>query len=268
MRPTFSPTAEEVNILAQSGTADQRDRIFATLRVRNRLVGVLRFAVPTFGGVVFGGLMLQLFFASLGEDFGFSNVSIDRNNLVVDTPSYASMGADGSSYQVQAESARSALDRTDIIHLTKAKLTISRPGGAVITASAEEALLDTSGQTVRVAGVTRIADSKGTKGTLVGMSANFATETAVGDGAVDITFSNGATLTAASMSYDGTTSTWKFSRATLTLQSTPGETETIDAGPRLDSRSSSQDLPRFTSEKPVVPAPEPAGRRPIAEERP
>ena len=108
---TFSPSPER----QISATASSRPS-----RGRNRLVGVLRFAVPAFGGVVFGGLMLQLFLASLGEDFGFSNVSIDRDNLVVDTPSYASMGADGSSYQVQAESARSALDRTDIIHLTKA----------------------------------------------------------------------------------------------------------------------------------------------------
>ncbi len=257
-----------MNILAQSGTADQRDRIFSTLHARNRFVGVLRLAVPALGGVVFGGLMLQLFFASLVEDFGFSNVSIDRNNLVVDTPSYSSMGADGSLYRVQAETARSALDRTDIIHLTGARLTISRPSGTVITASAEEAVLETSGQKVKVAGATRIADSEGMKGTVVGIVADFATETAAGDGAVDITFSNGATLTAASMSYDGQTSTWSFSRATLTFQSTPGEAEAIDAEPLGDSQATSQRLPRFTYDAPPILAPEPAGPRPNGQETP
>ena len=255
----------EATILAQSGTVDQRDRILSILRARNRFVGVLRFAVPALGAVVFGGLMLQLFLGSLGDDFGFSNVSIDRNNLVVDTPSYSSMGADGSTYHVQAKSARSALDRTDIIHLSKAELTISRPSGAVITASAEEAVLETSGQEVKVAGVTHIAGSDGMKGSLVGLSADFATETAIGEGAVDITFSNGATLTAASMSYDGASSTWRFSRATLTVQLAAADAEAIDPDPPVGGQSTGRDLPRFTNETPAMTAPQPAGRRPTSE---
>lgn len=212
-----------MNTYAQSGTVDQRSRIFATLGLRNRFVQVLRFAVPAFGIAVLGGLILQLYLASLGEDFGFSNISIDRNKLVVETPSYSSMGADGSSYQVAAESARSALDRTDIIDMTRPVLTITRPQGAVITARADEARLETTGQKVTVDGATRIADSEGMKGTILGLVADFAAEAMVGNGAVDITFANGATLKAASMSYDGRSATWSFSRATLTLKSMPGD---------------------------------------------
>lgn len=225
-----------MNILAQSGTADQRDRIFSTLRARNRFVGALRFAVPVVGVIAFGGLMLQLFLASLGEDFGFSNISIDRNNLVVDTPSYNSMGADGSSYHVQAESARAALDRTDVIELTGVALTTRRPAGAVITASADHARLETSDQRVTVEGATQIADSNGMKGKLLDIIADFAAETVTGSGAVDITFSNGATLTAASMSYDGKNSTWSFSRATLTVPSVPGEAPGTPAAAALTLR--------------------------------
>ena len=220
-----------MNILAQAGTADQRSQIFATLRTRNRVVEVLRFAVPALGIVVFGGLVLRLFLVNLGEDFGFSNISIDRNNLVVDTPSYTSMGADGSSYQVHAVSARSSLERTDIIQLSEAVLTVSKPSGVVITASADQAQLETTGQIVTVEGAMRIADSKGMKGTLIGIVADLAAETVSGSGAVDITFSNGATLQAAGMSYDGNSSTWHFDRATLVMQTTPGEQEQRGAPP-------------------------------------
>lgn len=223
---------------------------------------MLRFAVPALGVVVFGGLMLRLFLVNLGDGFGFSNVSIDRNNLVVETPSYTSMGADGSSYQVQAVSARSALGRTDIIQMTEAVLTISKPNGVVITASADEAQLETAGQKVTVEGVTRIADSQGMKGTLVGILADFATETVTGSGAVDLTFSNGATLQAAGMSYDGKSSTWSFTQATLVLQSTPGE-RAGDAG-LFDAPPVDGALPSISDEGAALPAPTPAGRRPEA----
>ncbi|MHB1103217.1 MAG: hypothetical protein ACYC0C_10690 [Devosia sp.] len=259
-----------MSILARSETLDQRNRIFSTLAARNRFVEVLRFAVPAAGVVIFGGLVLQLFFASLGDDFGFSSISIDRNNLVVDTPSYSSMGADGSSYQVEAASAKSALDRTDIIDLNMVVLTIKKTKGATITARADAARLETTSQLVTVDGVTRIADSKGMKGTIVGIFANMAAETMVGKGGVDITFSNGATLKAASMSYDGASSTWQFARATLTLPSTPGEDEAKRAG-AVVSQSAGQAAEDITGEvtgRPALVAPRPMARRPLAQEKP
>jgi len=262
-----------MSTLARSETLDQRSHIFSTLAARNRFVGVLRLAVPAAGVVILGGLVLQLFLASLGDDFGFSNISIDRNNLVVDTPSYSSMGVDGSSYQVEAASAKSALDRTDIIDLTRAVLTITKTGGATITASADAARLETSGQLVTVDGVTRIADSEGMKGTIVGIFANMAAETMVGKGDVDITFSNGTTLRADSMSFDGARSTWSFSRATLTLPSTPGEGEagpaaTVVSQPAGEVAVADQDeVTNSIAVAPAIVAPQPMARRPLAQEQ-
>lgn len=212
-----------MSALAQSDTAQQRSRIFAALALRNRFVVVLRLAVPAFGVVAFGGLMMQLYLAGLGDDFGFSNVRIDRENLVVDRPSYSSMGTDGSSYLLEAASARSALGRTEIIDLLDVVLNLGKPSGAVITARAAAARLETTGQLVIVEGVTRIAGSDGMHGTLAGITADMASETVVGNGAVDITFASGATLEAARMFYDGQNAIWRFERATLTLPSTPGE---------------------------------------------
>lgn len=205
---------------------------------------MLRFAVPAVGIVVFGGLMLQLFLVNLVDQFDFSGISIDRNNLVVDTPSYSSMGADGTAYQMQAASARAALDRTDVIELDDALLMVGRPDGTQITARAAAARLETGSQTVLVEGTTRIADSNGMQGTVVGLRADFAAEAVTGNGPVDVTFSSGARLEASSMSYDAKAAAWRFSRVTLTLPSLPGEQAAADADAAAD------------------PVPQPAGPRP------
>jgi lipopolysaccharide export system protein LptC len=255
-----------MNTLARAETFEQRRRIFATLALRNRVVDVLRIAVPAAGIVIFCGLLLQLFLASLGDDFGFSNLSIDRNNLIVDTPSYSSMGTDGSSYQVSAASAKTALERTDIIDLTEPVLSITRTGGGTITARADAARLETTSQLMTVDGATRIADSDGLKGTIVGISADMAAETMVGNGDVDITFSNGATLEAASMSYDGARSTWRFARATLTLPSTPGE-DRVEA-PGAVAIDAAAEAPAAPALQPHLVPPQPVARRPLAQEQP
>lgn len=243
-----------MNTLAQSGTVQQRSRIFAALVVRNRIIEVLRYAVPALGIVTSGGFVLQLYLGSLGHDFGFSDISIDRNNLVVDTPSYSSVGVDGSFYRIEAVSARSALDRTDIIDLSQPVLTLRKAEGNAITVEADTARVETTSQQVTVEGITRLSDSVGMNGTIVGFSANLAAETAVGKGPVDITFSNGATLTAASMSYDGASATWRFQRAILTLPSTPGDDQS-------GKEQTDQEAAADRSMAPVAPgAPRPAAR--------
>lgn len=262
-----------MSTLARAETLEQRTRIFANLAVRNRLIEILRFAVPAAGIVILGGLVVRLFFAGMGDDFGFSNISIDRNNLIVDTPSYSSIGTDGSSYMVEAASARSALDRTDIIDLDMAVLTIAKAGGATITAAADAARLETTGQLVTVDGITSLADSEGMIGTVVGVFANMANESMVGRGAVDITFANGATLKAVGMSYSGADSTWSFSRATLTLPSTPGEERAAKSAQMVSQASAplrgqvaDEAIGQATSNSILV-APRPMSRRPAAQEQ-
>lgn len=183
---------------------------------------MLRLGVPALGAAVFGGLVLQLFLVNLGDRFGFSGLAIDRDHLVVDTPSYSSMGADGSWYRVEATAARSALGRTNVIELIGAVLTVTRPDGVVLSASADTAELETGGQTVTVAGVTRLADSEGMRGTVEGLLADFAAEAVTASGPVDISFQKGARLIAEAMSYDAASATWRFTRATLRLADTPG----------------------------------------------
>jgi hypothetical protein len=221
-----------MSTLTRSDTIQERGRIFAALALRNRLVVALRLAVPAFGIVVLGGLVLQLYLASRGDDFGFADIRIDRENLVVDSPSYSNMGTDGSSYLIEAASARSALGQTDIIDLVDVVLSFGKPTGGTITARTDAARLRTTDQLVIIEGVARIDGSDGMRGTLADVTADVAAEAMVGNGAVDVTFADGTRLEAAGMSYDVRNTTWQFERATLTLPATPeAETGTAEERP-------------------------------------
>lgn len=210
-----------MSTLAHTDTFDRRSRIFARLTARNRLVSILRVAVPVLGVLVLAGLLLQLVVGSLAPGFSFAGIIIDRDRLVVDAPSYEAMSADGTSYAVSAEAAVAAPNASDLVDLTGALLTMRQPSGREITAAAESAQLQTTDQLVLVEGVARIADDKGTHGTLVGVRANIPDETMTASGAVDITFANGATLDASGMAYAGD-GTWHFTDVTLVLPSLPG----------------------------------------------
>src|ERR1051325_6342177 len=124
-------------MLASAQDAGVRARVYAGLEQRNRLVGILRIGLPALGLLVLAGLVLQILVASLLDQFGISNVRIDRENLVVDTPSYSSMTADGTMYSVASQSAQAALGDTDLLHLNKAALTVTKPDGSWLKADAE-----------------------------------------------------------------------------------------------------------------------------------
>src|SRR6187402_2271861 len=126
-------------MLASADNAQERARIYSGLVQRNRLVSVLRIGLPILGALVLAGLVAQLVLASLLAQFGISNLSIDRGNLVIETPSYSSMTPDGTQYTVSSRGARAALSNTDLIHLSEALLTVTKPSGAWMTATGTDA---------------------------------------------------------------------------------------------------------------------------------
>jgi hypothetical protein len=171
---------------------------------------------------VLAGLLIQIALASLLNEFGISNISIDRDNLVVETPSYSSMTADGTMYSVASEDARASLGDTDLLHLTGSELTVTKPNGSWMKASAAKSEMRLSAQTVYVPGVMNIADSRGTEGTIAGVRADMSGESMTSDGPAKIRYHNGTTLDAESMAYDGKQQVWQFNRVTLVVPSTPG----------------------------------------------
>ena len=214
---------------ASAESWDRRDRLYARLKLRNRVVGVLRWVVPMLGILVFLGLLVQIVLDSIGDQFGFSNVRIDRDNLVVDTPQLSAIGSDGTAYTVSAATARTAIGAAGRIDMTEAKLVVHPKQGGEIIATAATANMETTDQVVRVDGVTRLSDQDGMEGTLLDMFADFPNQRMTTGGAVALRLSDGTTLDAETMSFDGNTQTWTFNKASLVLQMTPGEATPADA---------------------------------------
>lgn len=213
--------------LGRTETAEQRAAIFAALNRRNRLVRVLRLGLPAFGAVLLLGLLLQIYVGSLMPDLGFANVTIDRDNLVVEAPVYSGTGTDGTIYAVSAATARTAFGRFDVIGLTDAAFTmVQGSDGTRFTARAAAASLQMTDQTVVVDGPAHVEGSDGMHGTLLDATLDVDAESLRSAGPVDLTFSTGTSIKAASMHYDGATQRWSFERATVELPATPGEEDT------------------------------------------
>lgn len=204
---------------------DRRSRLYGALVRRNRFVAALRIGVPAAGAALLAVLAVQIVLDNLRDQFGFANIRIDRDNLVVDTPQVNAVGDDGTLYSVTASTAKMAFAATDVVNLADAVFTMmTANGGPSYTASAAAARLQTSAQQMTVEDTMQIAGSDGMTGTLRAVFADMIALTMVANGPVELQLADGSRLEAASMNYDGETGIWAFKHATLTLQATPGET--------------------------------------------
>lgn len=204
---------------------DNREALYARLTRRNRLVGLLRWAVPAAGVLVFVGLLAMIVIDNIGQRFGYSNIRIDRDNLVVETPRLTSTGDDGTLYALSARAAKVTPMQTDLIDMEDPVFTMTPPTGAAMQAEAAAAQFQTNDQLLNVPGVAHITSSEGLDGTLEAVFADLMNWTMVASGAVDITLAGGSNIISDGMTYDRGTGIYTFKNARVTLVSTPGETE-------------------------------------------
>jgi hypothetical protein len=204
-------------------TADtvDRARILRRLQARNSVVAVLRALVPAFGVLAFLLLAVQLYIANIAKQYGVSGISIDRGNLVVETPQYTGSGLNGARYVVNAREARSPIGSTRFINMADATLDFFRPGQATFHGSAAAATMDTAANAVDVPGVATVTDSGGLFGTLTTVHSDFKSQLTTAAGPVNLTFPDGATLVAANMRFDGAADLWTFERSTLVIPNLP-----------------------------------------------
>lgn len=208
--------------VARTQTFDQRNAILDGLLGRNRIVAILRVAVPVLGIAAFLALVGQIWLAGLARQYGVSGMRIDRGNLVVETPQYAGIGADGSRYVVNALEARFPLDQTNIINMKTATLDYMRVGSSAFHGTGDTAIMDTVRQHASVPGTTHITSDDGLRGTLTDMNADLRANTVVSEGAVDITFRDGTNLRADHMIFEGNKALWTFEgRVSLVLPDLP-----------------------------------------------
>jgi len=211
---------------ARTATADQRFRIYKRLNRRNRLIGLLRLAVPSLGALMLAGLLTEIvFFSSNSADFGIGRVTVNRDTVTVETPRYSGVATDGSTYTVQAATAQARLNATDTIDLTEATLVLVKTDGTEMRAAAAAAVLQTGKEQVTVPGVTEISNSAGTHGTLHGGFLDSKAQELTASGAVDVTFADGMTLQANALHYDYSAAIWTFSRATLSIPTQSNQSE-------------------------------------------
>ncbi len=197
---------------------------------RNRTVDLLRFVVPLAGALVLGGLMAQIYLASLGGRFGIDQLSITPDSVAIEAPEYVGALADGSSYKVWAETARATAEQSDLIDLTQARLVINRIDGVQLVMEAESARLDTTNQLTLVPGRAEVSDSTGTTGTLDDSIFDWHRQVLTAHGPVVVDYADGSTVRAQGLVYDAAHIVWTFERSVVSLPATPGEDNPQDLG--------------------------------------
>jgi lipopolysaccharide export system protein LptC len=210
--------------------ADYRHAIYRRLMARNRIVSILRIGVPALGVVALVGLLGQIYLSSLTSRFGIGQISVSRDSVSVEAPEYAGLLDDGTAYRVSATMAQAPIEASDQVALDSAKLVMTRSDGVVTTVDAQSAVLDTSRELVVIKNIANIATSEGTRGVVADSVFDYKTQALTGQGAVAIDYADGTKLVAEGMTYDATRLIWTFTRATVTLQDTPGA-ETNETSP-------------------------------------
>lgn len=207
--------------MATMAGAARSHAILTQLAWRNRIVDLLRIAVPLTGALVFAVLVGQIMLAGLLRSYGVAGLHIDRGNLVVEAPRYSGLGSDGSRYLVTAAEARTGIGQTNLVDMTDVRLNLGRPGKAELHATAATATADMNRKTVTVPGLTVFHDDAGMRGTLTDLRATMGSSDLVAQGPVDISFPDGSHLTADTMVRKADQQTWTFTRATLVMPDLP-----------------------------------------------
>lgn len=199
-----------------------RRDLYRRLAARNRRVARLRVLVPVAGVIILATLIGQIYLSSLSSRFGISQVKLSPDSIIIDKPDYAGILGDGSHYRVTSQSARAPANRSDLIDLVQATLSIDRASGTRMDARAPFAQLDTSNQLVIIDGIASALESTGTLSKFYRSVFDWSAQTLTSQGPVAIDYADGATLVADTMLYDSKTAVWTFTNVTVTLPSTPG----------------------------------------------
>jgi len=216
---------------ARAETSEQRLSIYRGLVARNRLISLLRLALPVAGFAAFGWFAVNILLASLGGAFSIGSISFSGGSVIVDTPSYSGIMANGNVYKVSAEAANTPVTDLDVINLQNAKLLLTKPSGATMTATAAAGTFNTITQVMTVPGQAVISNSAGDRGTLDNVVVNLPNQTLMASGPVNIAMADGSTVVGTGLDYDAKTSIWTFGHSTVTLPQTPGSDDSKDTAP-------------------------------------
>lgn len=207
--------------MAALAGAERRAAILETLAWRNRIVSLLRLAVPAIGLLAFLALIGQIIVAGMMGSYGIAGIRIDRGNLVVEAPQYSGASADGARYLVRGSEARTPMNDTSKIALSTATFDYWPKGRPAFHVSADNADIDTDKQTVVIPGMAVFHTDEGMRGTMRKVDFDSGSGDLTATEPVEITFTDGSTLQAADMRHVGATQQWIFRQATLVMPDLP-----------------------------------------------
>jgi hypothetical protein len=196
--------------------------IYRRLEQRNRIVGVLRLAVPLVGLLVLLALLIQIYLSSFGDRFSIGQITVTPDNVSVEAPEYAGILSNGTTYRVNAATAKASPGQTNLISLTNAGLTMTKADGVMVNVNADFAVLDTTAETVTIKDLAYVEDSTGTSGIIADSVFNYSDQTLVGQGQVSLEYADGTTLDGEGIAYNLEQANWTFTGANVTLPQTPG----------------------------------------------
>jgi len=214
-----------------SGAAAGRERLYRRFDRRNRIVGVLRLAVPLLGVAVIAILLFRIVIANLAPGVDVGGFTVSREGILVDAPRYEGVMSDGTQYRVTAQRATASFANPDRIEMENADLVVTRSDGVSFAATAARANYDITASVVIIPGTTATTDTRGTRATLDGARIDWKNQLLQTDGAITAEFADGTTLTGTSAVYDANTHVWTITDAILTT--------TTDAA-TLDPRRNTQ----------------------------
>lgn len=191
--------AENFSILHRP--ARERAARYAKLDQRNRVITILRWAVPI--TIAFGASLIlatSLFGSALPQGSAAS-IRVDANRVLIDAPSYSGLMDDGTRYQVTAGRADVPISQPDLFLLSHAKIETIDEEGYWMRASAQEAELQLAQGTVTVDRTMQVNDSAGVSGTFENATLNWPEQRMNAKGAANLKMEDGATIVAQRAAY-------------------------------------------------------------------
>ncbi|MCD7058541.1 hypothetical protein [Pelagibacterium xiamenense] len=197
---------------------DMSEAVYRNIARHNRAIAALRIAVPVAGLILFSVPLIQFALGVVGETIVVDGAALDADTLVIQSPRFEGLTADGAVYRMEA--ARSESDTGNLDVSTLYDLTIDLDGAAgywaEVTFSRAEWTMSreylSSDETVYV------EDSTGAQGVLEGAEADWPAQIIKSDGPVRFTYANGSELNANTMVHDIAAATWHFTGPKVEMQ--------------------------------------------------
>ncbi len=199
-------------------TQIKQNSLYNRLVWRNRFITIMRFLVPLVGLIILSLLVIKIYIANIGNDYNISNIRIERDLIILETPQYSGTMGNGSKYKITAQKATTAVGDGDVFDLSDAEFDMTGLDDLSIIATAKKANYDIVGQVVKVKDEMIVHDSRGMNSKLNNVIIDWETQILNAKDSAEIVFSDGSTLNSKTLIYDINAQTYKFTQVTLIIK--------------------------------------------------